>query len=317
MPCEVRSEFTASLVLFMASIYTQADSNTRKTWFLITGFFVLIILLGWLFSYLLNDSTVLYFAVFLSIFMSFSSYWWSDKIVLAMYKAHPIEKKDNIELYRVVENLCITAGLPLPKIYIIPELQPNAFATGRDKNHAVVAVTKGLLDRLDKTELQGVIAHELSHIGNKDMLLATIVAVMAGIVAMTANFFLRISFFGGGRRRNNDSGNAGAILAVVGILAAILAPIAATLVQLAISRKREFLADADGALLTRYPEGLASALEKISSDQTPMRIANDATSSLFIDSPYKGQQKTNWFVKLFMTHPPVEDRIKALRDMQV
>jgi heat shock protein HtpX len=205
----------------------------------------------------------------------------------------------------------------LPKIYIIPEMQPNAFATGRDKNHAVVCVTQGLLNRLDKTELQGVLAHELSHIGNKDMLLTTIVAVMAGVIAITANFFLRISFWSGGHKNSDRDNNTGAILMVLGILAAILAPIAATLVQLAISRKREFLADADGALLTRFPEGLARALEKISSDPTPMRITNDATSSLFIDSPYKGQQKTNWFIKLFSTHPPIQERIKALRDMEV
>lgn len=301
----------------MPSIYTEADSNTRKTWFLLTGFLVFIVALGWLFSYLLNSSAILYLAVFLSIFMSFGSYWWSDKIVLAMYRAHPIEEKDNRELYHIVENLCITAGLPVPKIYIIPEMQPNAFATGRDKNHAVVVVTQGILNRLDKAELQGVLAHELSHIGNKDMLLSTIVAVLAGAVAITANFFIRISFWGGGRRRSNDdNGSLGAILMIVGILAAILAPIAATLVRLAISRKREFLADADGALLTRYPEGLARALEKISSDQTPMRITNDATSSLFIDSPYKGQQKTSWFAKLFSTHPPIQERIRALRGMK-
>jgi len=302
----------------MPSIYTQADSNTRKTWFLITGFLVFIIALGWLFSYLLDSDAILYVAVFLSVFMSFGSYWWSDKIVLSMYKAQPIEKKDNPQLYNVVENLCITAGLPVPKIYIIPEMQPNAFATGRDKNRAVVCVTQGLLNRLDKTELQGVLAHELSHIGNKDMLLSTVVAVMAGVVAITANFFLRISFWGGmqGGRRSRDNGGLGIILMIGGLVAAILAPIAAMLVQLAISRKREFLADADGALLTRYPEGLARALEKISSDPTPMRITNDATSSLFIDSPYKGQQKTHWFAKLFSTHPPIGDRIKALRDME-
>ena len=300
----------------MPSIYTQADSNTRKTWFLLTGFLVFIIALGWLFSYLENSDVILYVALVLSVFMSFGSYWWSDRIVLASYRAQPIEKKDNPELYNVVENLCITAGLPVPRIYVIPEMQPNAFATGRDKNHAIVCVTQGLLNRLDKTELQGVLAHELSHIGNKDMLLATIVAVLAGVVAILARLFLRISFWGGGRRGSRDNEAAG-ILALVGILAAILAPIAALMVQLAISRKREFLADADGALLTRFPEGLARALEKISSDPTPMRITNDATASLFIDSPYKGEQKTHWFTKWFSTHPPIEERIKALRDMEV
>ena len=301
----------------MSSIYTQADSNIRKTWFLLTGFLVSIIALGWLFSYLTDSSAVLYLSVFLSIFTSFGSYWWSDKIVLAMYRAQPIEKKDNPELYRVVENLCITAGLPVPKIYILPEMQPNAFATGRNAKHAVVAVTRGLLQRLDKSELQGVIAHELSHIGNKDMLLSTIVAVLAGVVATLANLFMRVSFLGGGRRGDDNKGNAGAILAILGIVAAILAPIAASLVQLAISRKREFLADASGALLTRYPDGLARALEKISSDPTPMRVTNDVASSLFIDSPYKGKQKTLWFAKLFMTHPPIEERIRALREMDI
>ena len=301
----------------MASIYTQADSNTRKTWFLLTGFLVFIIALGWLFSYLLNSNVILYIAIFLSVFMSIGSYWWSDKIVLGMYKAVPVEHNQNPELYHVVENLCITAGLPMPKIYIIPEMQPNAFATGRDKNHAIICVTQGILQRLDKSELQGVLAHELSHIGNKDMLLSTVVAVLAGVVAILANMFMRISFWGGGRRSNDDNGNLGMILMVLGIFAAILAPIAATLVQLAISRKREFLADADGALLTRYPEGLARALEKISSDPTPMRITNDATSSLFIDSPYKGKQKAHWFAKLFSTHPPIEERIKALRGMEI
>ncbi|MEK7562735.1 MAG: zinc metalloprotease HtpX [Patescibacteria group bacterium] len=299
----------------MASIYTQADSNTRKTWFLLTGFLVFIIAIGYLFSYLLNDSAFLYIAVIFSVFSSFGSYWWSDKIVLAMYRAQPVEHNQNPELYHIVENLCITAGLPVPKIYIIPEMQPNAFATGRDAKHAVVAVTQGILQRLNKKELEGVLAHELSHIGNKDMLLSTVVAILAGVVAILANFFMRISFWGG--RNRDDDNKAGALLVILGIVAAILAPIAATLVQLAISRKREFLADAGGALLTRYPEGLASALEKISSDPTPMRVTNDATSSLFIDSPYKGKQKTQWFVKLFMTHPPVEERIAALRGAKV
>jgi len=300
----------------MASIYTQADSNTRKTWFLLTGFLVFIIALGWLFSYILDSRAILYFAVIFSAFTSFGSYWYSDKIVLSMYKAQLVEHDKNQELYHIVENLCITAGLPVPKIFIIPEAQPNAFATGRDKNHAVVAVTQGLLQKLDKKELEGVLAHELSHIGNKDMLLSTVVAILAGMIAILADVFLRASFFGGGRRRNDENGNAGAILAVLGIAAAILAPIAATLVQLAISRKREFLADADGALLTRYPEGLASALEKISADSNPMRIKNEATATLFINDPHKGSQKSQWYVKLFMTHPPVEERIAALRDIK-
>ena len=300
----------------MATLYTRAESNIHKTWLLITGFLVFIIFLGWIFSYLLDNSIFLVLAVILAIFQSILSYWYSDKIVLAMTRAKPIEKKDNPELYRIIENLCLTAGLPLPKIYIIEEAQPNAFATGRDAKHAVVAVTRGLLEKLEKSELEGVISHELSHIGNKDMLLQTIVVVLVGIVAILSNFFLRISFFGGGRRRDSrDSG--GAILAIFGILAAILAPIAATLIQLAISRKREFLADASGALLTRYPEGLAKALEKISSDQNSLRVANNSTAHLFIASPFRGEQAKNWLIKLFSTHPPVEERIKALREMSV
>ncbi|HLD70822.1 MAG TPA: M48 family metallopeptidase, partial [Negativicutes bacterium] len=301
----------------MASLYTHADENTRKTWFLITGFFVFVIAVGWLFSYVLESPVLLVFAVFLSVTMSVGSYWFSDKIVLSMAGAHLIEKKDNPELYRLVENLAITAGLPLPKIYIINEAQLNAFATGRDKNHAVVAVTAGLLARLNKTELEGVLAHELSHIGNKDMLIGTVVVVLAGVVALLADFFLRISFFGGGRRRDSNNNQMGAILLVVGIVAAILAPLAATLIKLAISRKREFLADASGALLTRYPEGLASALEKISADVTPMRSAKSATAHLYIDSPFNEKQSENWFVKLFSTHPPIEERIRNLRGMDV
>ena len=299
----------------MATLYTQAESNIRKTWLLMTAFLLFIIFFGWLFSYLLENQIFLIIAFIFALFQSFFSYWYSDKIVLAISRAKPIEKKDNPELYRLVENLCITAGLPLPKIYIIDEAQPNAFATGRDANHAVLALTRGLLEKLERSELEGVIAHELSHIGNKDMLLQTIVVILVGAVAMLSNFFLRISFWGRGERRERDSG--GAILMIFGILAAILAPIAATLIQLAISRKREFLADASGALLTRYPEGLARALEKISTDPNPLKVANNATSHLYIASPFRGKEKTSWLYRLFMTHPPVEERIAALRGLKI
>ena len=297
------------------TLYSHAESNTRKTWLLITGFLVLIIALGWLFSYLLDNSIFLFIAIILAVLQSFFSYWYSDKIVLALSHAHPIEKKDNPELYRIVENLCITAGLPIPKIYIIQEQQPNAFATGRDEKYAVVVITKGLLEKLDRVELEGVIAHELSHIKNKDMLLGTVVVILVGIVALLANFFLRISFRGEMRGDSRDS--SGLIMMLLGIFAAILAPIAAALIQLAISRKREFLADAAGALLTRYPEGLARALGKISQDPNPMKIANNSTAHLFIASPFRGKQSVGWFAKLFMTHPPVEERIKALRGMSI
>jgi heat shock protein HtpX len=299
----------------MATLYTQADSNIRKTWLLFTFFLIFIIVLGWFFSYLLESQVILWIAVIFSLLMNFASYWYSDKIVLLLTKAKAIEKKDNPELYRIVENLSITAGLPTPKIYILEEAQPNAFATGRDSNHAVIAVTRGLLEKLDRVELEGVIAHELSHIGNKDMLLSSMIVVLAGIASIISDFFLRISYWGGGRRRDRDSRVS--ILFFFGIAAAVLAPIAATLIRLSISRKREFLADATGALLTRYPEGLARALEKISMDNNPLRVANNATSHLYISNPFKAKQSPNWLVKLFMTHPPVEERIKALREMKI
>jgi len=248
--------------------------------------------------------------------MSFGSYWYSDKIVLKMARARPLEKKENPELYRIVENLSLTAGLPMPKIYIIEEKQPNAFATGRDPKHAVVAVTRGLLEKLDRVELEGVISHEISHIKNKDILLSTIVVILVGLVALLSDFFLRVSFWGGIRRDSRDS-SGGSVLMILGIIAAILAPLAATLLQLAISRKREFLADASGALLTRYPEGLARALEKISQDSTPLKSANNATAHLYFQNPFKGKEKTSWVARLFMTHPPVEERIKALRGMKI
>jgi heat shock protein HtpX len=301
----------------MATLYSQAESNVKKTWFLIFFFLIFIIALGWLFSYLLDNSIILIIAIIFSIFTSFSSYWYSDKIVLKMLNAKPIEKRDNPELYRLVENLCIASGLPLPKIYILNEAQPNAFATGRDEKHAVVAVTQGILDKLERPELEGVIAHELSHIKNKDILLGTVIVVLVGIVALLSNLFLRISFWGGGRKNSKQEGSLGIIIMVLGVIAAILAPLAASLIRLSISRKREFLADASGALLTRYPDGLARALEKISSDPNQMKKANNSTAHLFISSPFRGKQSKSWFTKIFMTHPPVEERINALRGMKV
>lgn len=270
-------------------------------------------------SYTLNSPALLIVAVVLSIAMSFGSYWFSDKLVLAMSHAKPIQKSDAPELYRIVENLSITAGLPMPKLYIIEDAQPNAFATGRDGKHAVVAVTAGLLQRLERVELEGVLAHELSHIGNKDMLVSTIVVVLVGVVAILTDFFMRASFYGGFRGHNDDrrSAQLGIILLVVGILFAILAPIIAQLIKMAVSRKREFLADASGALLTRYPDGLARALEKISADPHQLRSASDATAHLYIASPFRGKEKTSWLHKLFMTHPPVEERIAALQEMKV
>ena len=296
----------------MATLYNIADSNSRKTFFLITFFLVFVILLGWLFSYVLETSSILYIAVIFSISMSVSSYWYSDKIVLASTHARPLKKEDNLELYRIVENLSITAGIPMPKIYILNEPQPNAFATGRDEKHAVVAVTKGLLGKLERNEIEGVIAHEISHIKNKDMLLQTVVVVLVGVIAILSDFFLRITMWS-----RSDNNNNNVIMIIVALAAAILAPIAASLIQLSISRKREFLADASGALLTRYPEGLASALEKISADGSLLRTANNSNSHLFIASPLRGNMKKSWFSKLFLTHPPVEERVANLRGMKI
>ena len=297
------------------TLYTQAGVNIRKSWFLMIVFLIFIILLGWFFSYLFNEQWILILAVVLAVFQSFLSYWNSDKIILSLSQAQgPIKKEDNPELYRVVENLSITAGLPLPKIYIINDASPNAFATGRDPQHAVVCVTRGLLDKLEKVELEGVISHELSHIGNRDILLCSVIVVLVGMISLLSNWLLRGMRFGGRRRDDND--NLGLILLLLGLIAAILAPIAATLLQLSISRKREFLADATGALLTRYPEGLARALEKITKDPAPLRTASQATAHLFIADPLK-QKKITWFTKLWLTHPPVEERIKVLRQMSV
>jgi heat shock protein HtpX len=294
------------------TLYNQADKNTRLTWAYITGFLVFVIGIAYIFSSAMGNSNILYIAVLISIFMSFGSYWWSDKLVLAMSGAKEVNHEDNKELYHLVENLCITAGLPAPKIYIIEDSAPNAFATGRDPQHGVICVTTGLLDKLEKVELQGVIAHELSHIGNRDILLSTVIVVLVGFITLLADWF-RYGLFS---RRSSDSEGGGTLQLIFFILAivlSILAPIAAMLMQLAISRKREFLADADGALLTRYPEGLARALEKISSDNEPLEVANRATAHLFITNPLKGKNIS----KLFSTHPPIEERIALLRKMDM
>ncbi len=271
-------------------------------------FFAIIIILGWFLSTFYGNTSILYVAVLLAVVMNVFSYWFSDKIVLALHKARPATRQEYFDLWNAAENLSITAGLPMPRLYVVTDAAPNAFATGRDKKHAVVAVTTGLLKILEKNELEGVVAHELSHIGNRDMLLSTVVVVMVGFVALLSDFFLRSQLWSSNRSRNN---NGGAIFLVIGLFLAIFTRIAATLIRLAISRKREFLADATGVLLTRYPEGLASALKKISATSVPMRSANNATAHLFIANPF-GAQSTSGFHKLFMTHPPVEERVRAL-----
>lgn len=300
----------------MATLYTQKESNIRRTWALFTGFFTVVIALGWVISQYYGNPAILTYAVVFSVGMSLISYWQSDKIVIAMAHGREVDMQSAPELYRIVENLAITAGLPMPKIYVVPEAQMNAFATGRDPQHAVVAVTEGLLRGLTKTELEGVIAHEMSHIGNRDILLSTVAVVLVGFISLIADMFMR-SLFWGGRGRDDREGNGGMVIMLIGIALAILAPISATLIQLAISRRRESLADTSGALLTRYPEGLASALRKIAADTTPMRYAKNTTSHLWIDDPFTGQQRTSWWHKLFMTHPPIEERIKALEQVSV
>jgi len=309
---EAGVEVGKTLIIFM-TLYTQADSNIRKTWMYLGFFVVLIGVIGWFISYYYQSPEILWIAFIFSVFASFSSFWFSDKIVLAMSHAKLIEKRDNPELYRLVENLCITAGLPLPKIYIINEIAPNAFATGRDPDHAVVVVTSGLLQKLERAELEGVISHELAHIGNRDILLQAIVVVLVGLIIRMVDIFLRM---GRGSRRDRSSKGSGIFL-ILGFLFLILSPILAQLVRLAISRKREFLADASGALLTRHPEGLARALEKISQDPVTLRAASNATAHLYIINPFKGKESKKWLVKLFSTHPPVEERIAALRGMSV
>lgn len=295
------------------TLYNQADKNTRLTWIYITGFLVFVIGVGYTFSQAMGNSLILYIAVIFAVLMSFGSYWWSDKIVLAMSSAKEIKFENNKELYRLVENLCITAGLPVPKIYIIQDGASNAFATGRDPEHGVVCLTSGIINKLEKSELEGVIAHELSHIGNRDILISTVVVVLVGFVALLADWFQHWAFWGGRGRDNDRGGQLQIIIMIVAIILSILAPIAAVLMQMAISRKREFLADASGALLTRYPEGLARALEKISADPEKLKVANRATAHLFISNPFKGKKVS----KLFMTHPPVEERIAKLRGMDI
>lgn len=310
--------------------YTQIGANKFKTWMIMFFFAVFVTGLAYIFTLALGadaPSAVGLSGMILIIagIMNFITYYNSDKMVMAISGAKQIEKKDNPELFRIVENLSIASGLPMPKVYIIEDTAPNAFATGRDPKHASIAFTTGILSKLNKLELEGVAAHELSHVGNFDTRLMTIVSILVGTVALLADFFLRISW-----HRNGDDDNRGnQIFMIVGIVMAILAPIIAMLIQLSISRKREYLADASGALLTRHPDGLADALLKISKDTEPLEVANKATAHLYIVNPFKqdaGGQKAGgpersrgaigWFAGLFNTHPPVQERVKALRAMQ-
>lgn len=297
----------------MASLYTQQTRNVTKTWLLMSAFFLLVMAVGWFISYYFADASILYIAVGIAIVMNITAYWFSDKIALSSAHAKEADPAQYRELHRLVENLAITAGLPKPRVYIIADPAPNAFAAGRDPKHAVIAVTTGLLDRLERNELEGVIAHELAHVGNRDILVMTVAVVLAGVLTMIADIFLRMSFFGGGNR--NKDGNA--LVLIIGVVGIILAPIAAQLIHLAISRRREFLADATGALLTRYPEGLANALRKISAYSAPVEHATHATAHLYISNPFGTREVGTFVGRMFSTHPPVEERIAALTQMRV
>jgi heat shock protein HtpX len=299
----------------MATLYGDQQKNRYKTYGLMAGFLVVIILLGWGASWYFDSPAILIGAVLFSLLMNAGAFWFSHKIALKTAGATEATADEYPELHNLVENLAITAGIKKPGVYVIDDSSPNAFATGRNEETAAVAVTTGLLALLDKPELEGVIAHEIAHITNRDILLSSVVVVLVGFVTLLSDFFLRWSLFGGDSR----DGRIGLIMTVAGIALAILSPIIATVIQLAISRKREFLADASGALLTRYPEGLANALRKIDSSVSarPLERANHATAHLYFENPYGGDDsKKGFLTKAFMTHPPTKERIAALMSKQ-
>lgn len=305
----------------MATVNTAWDhvsSNIFKTWLIMFFFSLFVVGVVYVFARAWGFDNVgalgfLGIGFIVTGVMNFVAYYNSDKMVLAMSGAKQIQKHDHPELFRIVENLCIAAGLPMPKVYIIDDTAPNAFATGRDPKHAAIAFTTGILEKLNKHELEGVTAHELSHVGNRDTLVMTVVSILVGTIALLADFFMHSMWF-----RNSDSEDSknNMIFLVIAIVAAILAPIIATLIQLAVSRRREYLADASGVLLTRHPAGLASALAKISGDKEPLEVANRGTAHLYIVNPLKGEAAKAFFSNLFNTHPPIQDRIKALQQME-
>ena len=298
-------------------MYSQIDSNKRKTWALMLIFVLVISALGYVFNLWYGEAGygILFIAIAFSLLTATFGFFSGDKVALASAGAKKIKKDDNPYVYRMVENLCITAGLPMPKVHIIQDSSINAFATGRDPEHASIAVTQGAIDNLKNEELEGVIAHELSHIKNYDIRLMMIVIICIGIITLLADWMIRAKLYGIGGKKSNDnnSGQLGAIIMIVRIVLAILSPLFARLIQFAISRKREYLADASGAMLTRYPDGLASALEKIKMQNMPLQKVNKATAHLYISSPFLGTKKA--LRKAFATHPDIDDRIAKLRNM--
>jgi len=300
----------------MINVYEQVDRNKRRSLVIMVIFVIFITGAVWLFSQALNYGPgIVGWALIISGLMSFASYWWSDKIILALSKARPADKKSDFKFFTVTENLALASQIPMPKLYVIEDSAPNAFATGRDTHHAVICATTGLIDKLNRTELEAVVAHEISHIRNYDMRLMSIVTILVGMIVLISDWFLRGSQFGG-RSRNREGNNVSAILFLIGLILALLSPLIAKLIQLALSRRREFLADASGVMLTKYPDGLMSALQKISADKEPLEVANKATAHLYIVNPFKGSLARGWAVNLFNTHPPVEERIKALKEMR-
>ncbi len=294
----------------MATLYQERSRNKWRTALLMSVFLAMVIAIGYFVSYYYQNPALLYISIAFAIGMNFYSYWFSDRQVLSLTGARPATREEFFDFYTVTENLAVTAGMPMPKLYVIEDLAPNAFATGRNEQHAVVAATTGLLAMMTRPEIEGVVAHELSHIRNNDILLSTVAVVLAGFIAIIADMFLRMSFWGG---RNDDNGKGGGLLMILGVIGIVLAPLAAQLIELAISRRREFLADASGALLTRYPEGLASALQKISAYGAPMQRASHATAHLFIGDPFGTKKGAGgWITHMFSTHPPTAERINAL-----
>jgi heat shock protein HtpX len=302
-------------------VYEQIARNKRRTVLLVLLMIVLFAGVGWVLGFLVFNQGLVGLAIALVIvlFMSFTSYRWGDRIVLASARAKEVTPEEQPRLHNIVEGLSIAAGIPKPRVYLIPEMAPNAFATGRNPEHASVAVTQGLLDTMNRVELEGVMAHELSHVLDRDILVGTVVATLVGVIVLVAEFMLRVFWWGGiGGRRGSDRGGgaAGAIFAILGVVLLILAPLVAQLIKFAVSRRREYLADAQGAMLTRYPPGLASALRKIAAAPHAMRSANNATAHLWLDQPSRVEgEKVGFLEKLFSTHPPIQERIRILDEM--
>jgi heat shock protein HtpX len=307
----------------MVNVYEAVDANKRKSWFIITGFVFFVALASYFiargmeayYGYQANGFEFTGLALILSGVMSFASYYFSDRMILALSGAKLADKKSNFQFFTVAENLSLALRIPLPKLYVIDDTAMNAFATGRDPKHAVICATTGLLDRLNRTELEGVIGHEMSHIINYDTRLMSIVTVLIGIITLLGDWLIRASWWGRGRSRDNE-GNGGAVFFAVGLVFAMLSPVIAQLIQLAISRRRELLADASSVKITRQPEGLISALQKLDTDSEPLEAANKATAHLYIVNPLKNRSDAiGWFSGLFNTHPPIAERVAALKQM--